>query len=115
MKEIDNIYFTKEDFEFTLVGKKGSSEFTAGVKIWIIETDVYHLEGYWDMPNVIEELGDPVTITANADEQLLKHNLPLSVMKEAQNFLFHGLNIMMESNIRVTKKEIDDLHKMLVK
>lgn len=110
MDTLDRIEDTKADFEFTVSSGREPRQYTAGVKIWEIEPNTYHLNGYWDMPGTVEGLGTPVTMTADEDSP---GSLPSSIMKEAQNFLFLGLEIMDEQGLRVTKAErkaVYDMH-----
>lgn len=98
---LDKITDMKPDYEFTVSGGREPNLYTAGVKVWEIEPDTYHLDGYWDMPHDVSGLGDPVTMR----ELSPRGNLPPGVMTEVQNFLFLGLETMDEQKIRVSKKE----------
>jgi len=107
---IDQITDTKCDYEFCVSAGREPKQYTAGVKVWEVAPDEWHLVGYWDMPGSIDNLGTPVTMHELATD--IK-SLPIGVMKEAQNFLFLGLEIMDEQGIRVTKRERVDVHGMV--
>lgn len=106
---LDKITDTKPDAEYTVSSGREPRQYTAGVKIWEFEPNKFHLDGYWDMPGVVEGLGTPVTIEAVSE---VAGKFPESVMKEAQNFLFLGLDIMREQGLKVTKAETKAVYDM---
>jgi hypothetical protein len=106
---LDKITDTKPDEEFTVSAGREPRIYTAGVKIWEFEPNKFHLEGYWDIPGCVEGLGTPVTIEAVPE---VAGKFPQSVMKEAQNFLFLGLDIMREQGLKVTKAETKAVYDM---
>jgi len=107
---LDQITDTKEDFEFTVCAGREPNQYTAGVKVWEFEPDTYHIRGYWDMPHSIEDLGTPVT---KRELTLTPGSLPPSVMKEVQDILFLGIEIMTEQGIRVSQTERRRVHNMV--
>lgn len=108
---LDNISDTKSDYEFTITSGREPRHYTAGVRIWNLHDNVYYFEGYWDMPNAIDSLGTPTTVVAN-DPQTI-NGLPIEVLREAQNFLFMGIDIMNEQNLHISKSEIERVYNMV--
>lgn len=106
---LEEITDMKEDFEFTVCSGREPNQYTAGVKVWECAPDTYHISGYWDMPNVIEDLGTPVT---KHELALTPGNLPSGIMKEVQNILFLGVETMTEQGIRVSQRELKRVHNM---
>lgn len=105
--ELDKIPYMKEDFEFTVCSGREPNQYTAGVKVWEVAPNTYHISGYWDMPHTIENLGTPVT---KRELALKPGSLPPSVMKEVQDILFLGIETMKEQGIRVSSIERRRVH-----
>lgn len=106
---LEEITDMKEDFEFTICSGREPKQYTAGVKVWECAPDVYHINGYWDMPNVIGNLGDSVT---KRELSLVQGSLPPGIMKEVQSILFLGIETMIEHGIRVPQRELKRVYNM---
>lgn len=108
-KTLDKITDTKEDFEFCVVAGREPNQYTAGVKVWEYAPDDYYIRGYYDMPHSIEDLGTPVFIH---DLPTKPGSLPPQVMVEVQKLLNHGIQIMIENGIRVSRKRCKEVYDM---